>query len=189
MVFVKVEGVVIKESDLVWLRPYKQNVMFACIPATYISSDRVKGKWLLYITITGTGNTEIQVYLFKRIEEYKLWEKLKGLPGLGPRRAASVIATYPPDVFFRVLALGDKEALKSIKGIGSKTAAAIIAHFSDALEEISEDIKELHKIFTDWGFEKSDVNRAISLLMKQNGFEDMPLEDKVRAILKVMSDG
>jgi len=188
MVFVKVEGVVIKDGDLVWLRPYKQNVMFACTPATYIASDRMRGKWLLYITIAGTSVTEIQVYLFKRMEEYRLWEKLKGLPRLGPRRAAAVIATYPPDEFFRILALGDKEALRSIKGIGSKTAASIIAHFSDALEDISEDVKELHKIFTDWGFEKSEVNRAISLLMRQDGFENMSLENKVRAILKVMSD-
>ena len=92
---VKSGGVITLDGDITWFKPYGNKVMYSCILATYVDRFPARGNWILYVELS--QNTGLHLYLFKTVKEYKLWEKLKSISSLGPRRAAMVLSFYTSD--------------------------------------------------------------------------------------------
>lgn len=68
----------------------------------------------------------ISLYGFADREELELFVELLGVSGIGPRLALTVLSTFSPREFRRVIAAGDGTALTRIPGVGKKTAQRLL---------------------------------------------------------------
>jgi len=188
MMLVNMSGIVFIESDILWFKPYKSQILLECIQATYIEKFPKKGKWIFYVDLSSSDS--INLYLFESINTYKLWERLRNIKNLGARRAANILAAYPADKLLRVIAYGQEDILASIKGIGKKTARRIIVELMDELSTGVEELEEVKKILIAWGYKKREVNWAVSSLYKKGiNVENLKFDTLLRELIKVIEDG
>ena len=188
MMLVNMSGIVFIESDILWFKPYKSQILLECIQATYIGKFPKKGKWIFYVDLSSSDS--INLYLFESINTYKLWERLRNIKNLGARRAANILAAYPADKLLRVIAYGQEDILASIKGIGKKTARRIIVELMDELSTGVEELEEVKKILIAWGYKKREVNWAVSSLYKKGiNVENLKFDTLLRELIKVIEDG
>jgi len=185
---VNMSGVVFIESDILWFKPYKSQILLECIQATYIEKFPKKGKWIFYVDIS--SGDSINLYLFESINTYKLWERLRNIKNLGTRRAANILAAYPADELLRIIAYGQEDILASIKGIGKKTARRIIVELMDELSAGIEELEEVKRILIAWGYKRREVNQAISSLYNKGiDVEKLKFDTLLRELIKVIDDG
>lgn len=68
----------------------------------------------------------VSLYGFAGRDELELFEELLNVSGVGPRLALTVLSTYAPGEFRRIIADGDRRALTRIPGVGKKTAERLL---------------------------------------------------------------
>ena len=184
---VKTGGVVYKEDGFVWLKPYKMGMLFECIPACFIPEYPKRGNWLVYIDIPQGGSPI--AYLFSSIEDYRLWDRLKGIKSLGPRKAASVLSAYPSNDLLKIIAFGDEETLASIRGIGKKTTRRIIAELRDEISMDVSEISEVKQVLISWGYEKRLVEKAFAKLYASGEiYENMDFDSILKRVIQVIDN-
>ena len=185
---VNISGTVFIESDILWFKPYKSQILLECVQATYIEKFPKKGKWFFYVDLSSSDS--INLYLFESINTYKLWEQLRNIKNLGTRRAANILAAYPAEELLRIIAYGQEDILASIKGIGKKTARRIIVELMDELSTGIEELEEVKEILTAWGYKKREVDLAVSSLYKKGiDVRDLKFDTLLRELIKVIDDG
>lgn len=75
---------------------------------------------------THVRDQAVALYGFAGRDELQLFEELLNVSGIGPRIALTVLSTYPPGDFRRIIADGDRRALTRIPGVGKKTAERLL---------------------------------------------------------------
>lgn len=66
--------------------------------------------------------------------EKRLFEKLLGISGIGPKLALTVLSGLPPDRLIGAIQQQDHATLTRIPGVGKKTAERIVLELKDKLE-------------------------------------------------------
>ncbi len=182
---VKVGGTLYSEDGLIWIKPYKTMISVECILASYITSFPKKGNWYVYLDIV--QGTTINCYLFKKIEDYRLWSRLRQVKSLGSRKAALILSSYPTDKLLRIIAYGDVEALKILKGIGDKTAKRMLAELKDEVRSSIAGLDDVRKLLVSWGYSRREVNRAISQLYTEDrNLDELDFDTLVRKLIQVI---
>jgi ribosomal protein S13 len=186
-VIVKTGGIIYKENGLVWLKPYKSHILFECVPACYISEYPKRGNWFVYIDIPQGGSPV--AYLFSSLDDYRLWDKLRGLKNVGAKRAAGILSSYPSEYLLKIIAYGDENTLASVKGIGKKTAHRIIAELMEEISLNVSEISEIKHVLVSWGYDKKDVDTAFAKLYAKGAITDnMKFDDILRKVMQVIDD-
>jgi Holliday junction DNA helicase RuvA len=79
----------------------------------------------------------LALYGFLRPAEKKLFERLIGVTGIGPRLAITILSGMAADEMVAALRGGDAARLTRIPGIGKKTAERMVLELRDKLEGLA----------------------------------------------------
>ncbi len=82
----------------------------------------------------------IALFGFWTEREKRIFERLIGVSGIGPRLARVILSGMPPDEFLSALAGGDLGRLSTIPGIGKKTAERLILELKDKMRELAAEL-------------------------------------------------
>lgn len=73
---------------------------------------------------------------FAQIEEKRMFERLTGVNGVGPKMALSVLSGMTANELITAIANGDVKRLSAVHGIGKKTAERIIMELRDKIDPL-----------------------------------------------------
>jgi Holliday junction DNA helicase RuvA len=143
------------------------------------------------------------LYGFDSVEARDTFEVLRGVNKIGPKVALAVLSTLAPRELGRAVAAEDLTALSRVPGIGRKTASRMVLELKGKLPESFEvdasgtaaaavaptpaaGPDPLVLALARLDYRKTEIDRALSQVP---GPDDAPLEDRLRAALRVLAAG
>ena len=87
---------------------------------------------------TSHRENSIELFGFLTDAEKKLFEKLIGISGIGPKAATNVLSNISVSELVRSVINGDL-AQKKIRGVGARTATKIVNELKDKLDDLAAD--------------------------------------------------
>ncbi len=79
----------------------------------------------------------LALFGFMSLPEKRLFEKLLGISGIGPKLAITVLSGLPPERLVAAIHGQDHATLTRIPGVGKKTAERIVLELKDKLQELA----------------------------------------------------
>jgi Holliday junction DNA helicase RuvA len=79
----------------------------------------------------------LALFGFMSQTEKRLFEKLLGISGIGPKLALTVLSGLPPERLLAAIHGQDHATLTRIPGVGKKTAERIVLELKDKLQELT----------------------------------------------------
>lgn len=79
----------------------------------------------------------LALFGFMAPAEKRLFEKLLGISGIGPKLAITVLSGLPPERLVAAIHGQDHASLTRIPGVGKKTAERIVMELKDKLQELA----------------------------------------------------
>jgi Holliday junction DNA helicase RuvA len=137
----------------------------------------------------------IALFGFWTEREKRIFERLIGVSGIGPRLARVILSGMPPDEFLSALAGGDLGRLSTIPGIGKKTAERLILELKDKMKELAAELPPSTKASTsdpdvvsalvNLGYKPPQAERAVAEARRER--PDAAFHDLLRASLNRLS--
>lgn len=125
---------------------------------------------------------------FKTKDEYKLFQLLLSVSGVGPKTAYGIVSALKVEDLLTSIKSNDVDALTKVPGLGRKTAMKIILELSQKLKQdfnmekmfISEDDKTVVEALVALGYKSQDAK----LILKKIA-PDLSVEDKIKEGLRI----
>jgi Holliday junction DNA helicase RuvA len=86
---------------------------------------------------THVREDQLALYGFSSMNEKRLFEKLLGISGVGPRLALTILSGLEPDRLIAAIRSSDHAMLTRIPGVGKKTAERVTLELKDKLEHLA----------------------------------------------------
>ncbi|HSA58696.1 MAG TPA: Holliday junction branch migration protein RuvA [bacterium] len=146
---------------------------------------------------TAVREDDIALFGFIEESEKKVFLKLIGVNGIGPKLALTILSGIAPTDLIDALHREDLARLTAISGIGKKTAERMILDLKDKLKELlTEDrlkvpagprglIEEATSALVNLGYNRAVAEKTLSHVPLTEG---APLEQILRKALKILSD-
>lgn len=83
---------------------------------------------------------DVALYGFQNATEQKVFEKLIGVSGIGPKAALSILSSYSAEDVIAIIAAQDAARMQKAPGIGKKTASRIILELKDVFAQEGENL-------------------------------------------------
>lgn len=80
------------------------------------------------------------LYGFKSFADLELFEMLLTVSGIGPKSAASILATASPSDVKEAIMRGDSNLLTKVSGVGKKTAERVVLELKSKIAKLGGDI-------------------------------------------------
>jgi len=109
---------------------YLLNVSGATLSAAPAVGERMK----LYC-ILNVREDAMELYGFHSREEKRMYERLKGVNGVGSRTALQILSSLSVRDLSIALVTGDANALTRVPGIGKKTAQRLVLELKDKIDD------------------------------------------------------
>lgn len=154
-----------------------------------IESSGGEGSEVTLHVFTHLRDDGISLFGFKGQREKRLFEKLLGVGGIGPRLARVILSGMAPDDLLDALATGDVPRLSSIPGVGKKTAQRMALELKDKVAELAAEgpggvpspasspgDDELISALTNLGYKRGHAERALAEQRRESpeaGFEEL----------------
>jgi holliday junction DNA helicase RuvA len=137
-----------------------------------------------------------QLYGFYEEDERDLFRQLIGISGVGPNTARMMLSSLPPEELKRAIISGDISLIKTIKGIGPKSAQRIVIELQDTLKKShageitmvsgkTRAVEEALTALTTLGFQRSQSEKAVSTVLRNNG-GNLTVEEILKQALKLI---
>ncbi|MCL5438836.1 MAG: Holliday junction branch migration protein RuvA [Patescibacteria group bacterium] len=148
--------------------------------------DKVK-----FFTHSHIREDVFDLYGFLSIDELKLFERIIGVDGVGPKTAMSVFSIGSKDEIINAIVKGDVAFFSGVPRLGRKSAQKIIIDLKDRLgskEEFdlsaydSKENKDIISVLKSFGFTSSEAQEAIRSLKDK----DTTIEEKIKLALKYL---
>jgi len=132
-----------------------------------------------------------QLFGFEDKKEYRLFEYLLGVPGVGPKSAFHIISVAKPDEIIQAVRENDCTFFSKIKGLGKKTALKILLELSQKFDSefvfepeiaLSTDDQTVVDALVSLGFDKKASRDMLSEVVNESS-----IEDKIKLSIKRMS--
>jgi len=107
------------------------------IPVSTFSSLPDKGKEIALRIYTHVREDTIALYGFHTQEEKRVFERLVGVSGIGPKLAITVLSGLKTTDLVEAIRGGHHDRLVRIPGVGRKTAERIVLELRDKLDGIA----------------------------------------------------
>lgn len=104
------------------------------IPVGTFSGLPEKGEEVRLRIHTHVREDAIQLFGFLTLDEKRLFEKLIGVSGIGPKLAITVLSGLAAEDLIRIIRAGEVQQLTRVPGIGKKTAERIVLELRDKLD-------------------------------------------------------
>ena len=174
------KGELYERDGVYWLKvgPSFSVEVLKCTPAYG------PGDYLLCLAF----DKDITVLAFASLEEYRFFERLRNVKGVGNTKASRLLSLFGTDALIRMLSSGDVEQLAQLPGIGIKTAKRLVAELSDTMiSEVHEQdrpIREVLEALKDLGY---DVRTASEVLNKDDYWRSLTLEEALRWVITALN--
>ncbi len=109
---------------------YLLNVSGATLSAAPAVGERMK----LYC-ILNVREDAMELFGFHSREEKRMYERLKGVTGVGSRTALQILSSMSVRDLSIALVTGDANALTRVPGIGKKTAQRLVLELKDKIDD------------------------------------------------------
>lgn len=120
------------------------------------------GRMKLYATLS-VREDAMELFGFYSREEKRMYERLRGVSGVGSRMAMQVLSGMSLRDLSVALAAGDVHALTRIPGIGKKTAQRLVLELRDKIDETQLTGASVSPIAASSGPEAEAVSALIAL--------------------------
>lgn len=144
---------------------------------------------------TNHRENSIELFGFLTDAEKKLFEKLIGVSGIGPKAATNVLSNISVSELVRSIINGNL-AQRKIRGVGTRTATKIVNELKDKLDDLATDEKpssssmmldDTISALLNLGYTRAEVEKKtpeIKKIIEAAG----SIEDALRDSLKVIRD-
>lgn len=144
---------------------------------------------------TSLRENSIELFGFLTDAEKKLFEKLIGVSGIGPRAATNVLSNISVSELVRSIVNGNL-AQRKIRGIGARTATKIVNELKDKLDDLvaDEEPSESNTMLNDTlsallnlGYTRAEVEKKtpeIKKIIEVSGSIEDALRDSLKVIRK-----
>ena len=95
-----------------------------------------EGEEVSLLIHTHVREDALALFGFMTLTEKRLFEKLLGISGIGPRLALTVLSGLPPERLIGAIHGQDHATLTRIPGVGKKTAERIVLELKDKLDDL-----------------------------------------------------
>ena len=102
--------------------------------ATLSMAPQVGERMKLYATLN-VREDAMELFGFYSREEKSMYERLKGVSGIGSRTALQILSSMSVRDLSLALVSGDANALTRVPGIGKKTAQRLVLELKDKVED------------------------------------------------------
>ena len=111
---------------------YDVNISIATF--TSLPAEGVEGSLHIYMNVR---EDQIALFGFFEVQEKRLFERLIGVSGIGPKLALTVLSGIPVDRLVTAIRGSDAATLTRIPGIGKKTAERVVLELKDKLDDLA----------------------------------------------------
>ena len=133
--YAHIEGIVAeKTADAIVLDAGGVGYLLSVSGATLQMAPAVGERMKLYCVLS-VREDAMELFGFYSREEKAMYERLKGVSGVGPRTALSILSAMSVRDLSLALVSGDANALTRVPGIGKKTAQRLVLELKDKVEE------------------------------------------------------
>lgn len=109
------------------------------VPLTTFTAMPEKGVDVSIDIHTHVREDTIALYGFSSKQERRVFERLIGVSGIGPRLAVTILSGGSVESLVTAIRRGDLPRLTSIPGVGKKTAERIVVELKDKFQDFSEE--------------------------------------------------
>lgn len=109
------------------------------IPLTTFTSMPESGAEVSVDIYTHVREDVIALYGFSSRQERRVFERLIGISGIGPRLAITILSGGSVEGLVGAIRRGDLARLTAIPGVGKKTAERIVIELRDKLKDMTEE--------------------------------------------------
>lgn len=144
------------------------------------------------ITYLQVREDALTLFGFKTKQEYKLFNLLLDVPGVGPKSAFTIVSYSKVEELIAAVKQQDLKYFTRIPGLGKKTAMKIMLELSTKFEaefkfdqstETEED-KMVIDALSSLGFKVSDARKALEEIP-----QNMEVEKRVQKAIQILSGG
>ena len=133
--FAHIDGIVAeKNSDSIVIDCHGVGYLLNVSGATLSAAPAVGERMKLYC-ILNVREDAMELYGFHSREEKKMYERLKGVNGVGSRTALQILSSLSVRDLSIALVTGDANALTRVPGIGKKTAQRLVLELKDKIDD------------------------------------------------------
>lgn len=139
---------------------------------------------------------DLSLYGFSNPNERHIFQMLITVSGIGPSTARTMLSTLPADELQHAILNGNVPLLKSVKGVGAKTAQRMVLELQDKLAKTSVEVgvgstthhnrDEALNALVMLGFTKPMAEKALLKVSKQEGGNQLSVEDLIKQALKAL---
>ena len=142
---------------------------------------------------------DISIFGFQTQEEFKMFELLLSVSGVGAKSALVMLSNLEPSEFALAIISNNVKLLTQVPGIGTKSAQRIILELKDKIKaeqdeekletmketssKINENIQEAISALMVLGYTRKDIEKAFEHL----DTEHLPLEDLIKKGLVLLT--
>jgi Holliday junction DNA helicase RuvA len=136
----------------------------------------------------------ISLYGFWTEREKRLFEKLIGVAGVGPRLARVILSGLPVEELLSALARGEAARLLAIPGVGRKTAERVVLELADRVQELlaeapaaprAPEDSDVVSALINLGYRAAHAERAVAEARRESPAAEF--HDLLRASLRRLS--
>src|SRR3954467_8102985 len=129
---------------------------------------------------THVREDSLALFGFMRVEEKKLFEKLIGVSGIGPKLAVTILSGLSTEFMVAAIRGNDVATLTKIPGVGKKTAERMALELRDKLDQfgvapsvvtatpVEEDVMSA---LVNLGYQRPAAERAVAAAAGAESFE------------------
>jgi Holliday junction DNA helicase RuvA len=133
--YAHIEGIVSEKArDFIVLDARGVGYLIMVSGATLAMAPAVGEKMKLF-TILNVREDALELFGFYSREEKAMYERLRGVSGIGPRTALQILSALSVRDISIALVTGDSNALTRVPGIGKKTAQRLVLELKDKVED------------------------------------------------------
>ena len=133
--FAHIEGLVAeKTEDTMVIDVHGIGFLLNVSKAT-LSEAPAAGEKMKVYTILNVREDAMELYGFYSREEKRMYERLRGVTGVGSKTALQILSAMSVRDLAVALVTGDAAALTRVPGIGKKTAQRLVLELKDKVED------------------------------------------------------
>lgn len=137
----------------------------------------------------------LALFGFTSATEKRLFEKLLGISGIGPKLAVTVLSGLPPERLIAAIHGQDHATLTRIPGVGKKTAERIVLELKDKLQQLATTMpagnatpvaEDVLSALVNLGYQRAAAQKGIETAIARDAEAGKDFETLFRAAMSSM---
>lgn len=161
------------------------------VSATTLRALPAPGRKAKLFTHVQVRDDTFVLFGFVSREERDIFGLLRGVSGVGPKVALSILSVFEPGAFRKAVLSGDADAITIVPGVGKKVAARVVLDLKEKfggeveVPEAGGPLAEVRDALAGMGLSSQEVRDAMAGLEA----DGLPVEELLRRALQKVGSG